>query len=99
MRFERVDAAEAVSQLAGWKVARGGTAIGKTFLFDDFARALGFITCVGVQADKMDHHPEWSNVYNRVDVELTTHDAGTVTTLDLALARIMDEVVWPPSSR
>lgn len=92
MRFEKIDAAQAVAQLSGWTVTRGGKAIGKSFVFDDFARALGFMTCVGVQAEKLDHHPEWSNVYNRVDVELTTHDAGTVTTLDLALARFMDEV-------
>jgi 4a-hydroxytetrahydrobiopterin dehydratase len=92
MRFEKLDAAQAVRQLSGWRVTRDGIAIGKSFVFDDFPRALGFMTCVGVRAEKMDHHPEWSNVYNRVEVELTTHDAGTVTTLDLALARFMDEV-------
>ena len=92
MRFEKIDAAHAVTQLSGWTVKRDGTAIGKSFIFDDFARALGFMTCVGVQAEKLDHHPEWSNVYNRVEVELTTHDAGAVTTLDLALARFMDDV-------
>ena len=92
MRFETIDAAQAAAQLSGWTVTRDGKAIGKSFVFADFARALGFMTCVGVQAEKLDHHPEWSNVYNRVEVELTTHDAGAVTTLDLALARFMDDV-------
>ena len=91
MRFEPLDAANVVAQLPGWQVTRLGKAIGKTFVFEDFARALGFMTCVGVQAEKMDHHPEWSNVYNRVVVELTTHDAGALTTLDIALAHIMEE--------
>ncbi|CAD7337926.1 4a-hydroxytetrahydrobiopterin dehydratase [Sphingomonadales bacterium 56] len=91
-RFEKLDASQAVTQLSGWTATRDGKAIGKNFVFADFARALGFMTCVGVQAEKLDHHPEWRNVYNRVEVELTTHDAGTVTTLDLSLARFMDEV-------
>ena len=92
MRFEKIAAGQAVAQLSGWTVTRDGKAIGKSFVFDNFARALGFMTCVGVQAEKLDHHPEWSNVYNKVEVELTTHDAGTVTTLDVTLARFMDQV-------
>ena len=90
MPCHAIDARDAVAQLTGWAISREGKAISRSFLFDDFARAMAFMTYVGIQADKMDHHPEWSNVYNRVDVELTTHDFGTVTTCDLALAKIMD---------
>ncbi|WP_375197573.1 4a-hydroxytetrahydrobiopterin dehydratase [Sphingobium sp.] len=90
-RFQPVDAATAIGQLPEWTVAREGRAISRTFLFPDFGCALAFMIRVGVQAEKLDHHPEWRNVYNRVEVELTTHDAGTVTTLDVALARLMDE--------
>ncbi len=90
-RFEPLDAATAAEQLSGWSVTREGRAISRTFLFPDFGGALAFMIRVGVQAEKLDHHPEWRNVYNRVEVELTTHDAGTVTTLDVALARLMDE--------
>lgn len=91
MRFDIVAAEDAVAKLSGWHSARDGKAISKTFVFDDFPQALAFMTCVGVHAEKMDHHPEWSNVYNRIVVELTTHDAGTVTTLDVKLAQLMDK--------
>ncbi|GMV45389.1 MAG: hypothetical protein AMXMBFR66_07870 [Pseudomonadota bacterium] len=71
--------------------ARGGT-ITREFRFRDFAQAFGFMAQVAVQAQGSDHHPEWSNVYNRVRVTLTTHDAGGLTTKDIELARFMDRV-------
>ncbi len=62
----------------------------RKFVFEDFNAAFGFMTRVALKADKMDHHPEWSNVYNRVEVLLTTHDADGVTGLDVAMAEFMN---------
>lgn len=84
-------AAEAIGKLKGWKADDGRDAIAKQFKFKDFNAAFGFMTRVALKADKMDHHPEWSNVYNKVDVVLTTHDAGGVTEKDVELAAFMDE--------
>jgi 4a-hydroxytetrahydrobiopterin dehydratase len=84
-----VDAA--LAQLPGWAAAAGREAIVKTFRFGDFNRAFGFMTRAALAAEKLDHHPEWSNVYGRVEVLLATHDAGGVTELDVKLAKIMDE--------
>jgi 4a-hydroxytetrahydrobiopterin dehydratase len=75
---------------AGWTVQEGRDAIAKTFRFSDFNAAFGWMTRVALLAEKLDHHPEWSNVYNRVDVTLSTHDVGGVTELDLRLARAME---------
>lgn len=86
-----IGATKALTQLTGWKAVDGRDAIAKTFSFDDFNAAFGFMTRVALKADRMDHHPEWSNVYNKVDVVLTTHDAKGVTEKDVALARFMDE--------
>jgi 4a-hydroxytetrahydrobiopterin dehydratase len=88
---QRLGAAAALATLPGWSAVTGRDAIAKTFRFGDFNAAFGFMTRVALLADKMDHHPEWSNVYNRVDVVLTTHDAGGVTEKDVTLARFMDE--------
>jgi 4a-hydroxytetrahydrobiopterin dehydratase len=90
IRPDRIGAGAAVAQLAGWTVASGRDAITKSFKFDDFNEAFGWMTRVALAAEKLDHHPEWFNVYNRVDVTLSTHDAGGVTELDVELARIMD---------
>ena len=84
-------AAKAIAQLKGWKAVDGRDAISKAFKFKDFNAAFGFMTRIALRADKMDHHPEWSNVYNKVDVVLTTHDAGGVTAKDVELAAFMDE--------
>ena len=81
----------ALASLDGWTRTEGRDAIAKTFRFRDFNAAFGFMSRVALAAERLDHHPEWSNVYSRVDVVLTTHDSGGVTELDLLLARFMDE--------
>jgi 4a-hydroxytetrahydrobiopterin dehydratase len=88
---QRTGAKQAVGKLTGWKVVDGRDAITRQFKFVDFNAAFGFMTRVALKADKMDHHPEWSNVYNKVEVVLTTHDAGGVTDKDIELATFMDE--------
>lgn len=90
MRPERIGAEAALRELTRWRPVDGRDAIRRTFLFASFNEAFGFMTRVALLADRMDHHPEWSNVYNRVEVLLSTHDAGGVTDLDLELARFMD---------
>lgn len=89
---EKLGAQKAISQLSGWDVVEGRDAIRKVFQFGDFNEAFGFMSRVALKADQMDHHPEWFNVYNKVDVLLSTHDADGVTTLDLDLARFMDAI-------
>ncbi|WP_394693055.1 4a-hydroxytetrahydrobiopterin dehydratase [Hyphobacterium sp.] len=89
---EKLGAQKAVSQLSGWDIVEGRDAIRKVFQFGDFNEAFGFMSRVAIKADQMDHHPEWFNVYNKVDVLLSTHDADGVTTLDLDLARFMDGI-------
>ena len=88
---QRMGAAKAIAQLSGWIETPGRDAITKSYKFADFNAAFGFMTRIALKADKMDHHPEWSNVYNRVEITLTTHDAGGVTEKDVALAKFMDE--------
>ncbi len=80
----------ALESLEGWKQEEGRQAIRRTFVFDNFAQAFGFMTRCAEQAEVMNHHPEWSNIYNRVDVTLTTHDSGGVTEKDIALAQFMN---------
>jgi 4a-hydroxytetrahydrobiopterin dehydratase len=82
--------AAALKTLPDWRQAEGRDAIARTFRFKDFNTAFGFMTRVALQAEKMDHHPEWFNVYNRVEVRLATHDAGGVTEKDIAMAKAMD---------
>jgi 4a-hydroxytetrahydrobiopterin dehydratase len=89
-RPSRIGAQAALAQLAGWSAAPDRDAITKTFTFADFNAAFGWMTRAALAAEKLDHHPEWFNVYNRVEVTLATHDAEGVTDLDVALARIMD---------
>ncbi len=81
-----------MADLPGWAVEAGGSAIVRTFRFADFGAAFGFMTHAAIVAEKMDHHPEWSNAYNRVLVRLSTHDAGGVTDRDIALAEAMDRI-------
>lgn len=87
-----IDVAEALAGLPRWRAHEGDRpAITRSLRFADFNAAFGFMARVALMADKMDHHPEWSNVYDRVEVLLTTHDAGGVTALDVKLARFIDE--------
>ncbi len=81
----------AVASLDGWSDVDGRDAIQKTFTFKNFNQAFGFMSRVAMMAEKMDHHPEWFNVYKTVDVTLATHDAGGVTELDIKLATFMDK--------
>ncbi|PWE18217.1 4a-hydroxytetrahydrobiopterin dehydratase [Marinicauda salina] len=90
---EKIGAEAVIGELDGWtKVPGDRDAIAKTFKFKDFNEAWGFMSRVAVKADKMDHHPEWSNVYNTVEVVLTTHDAGGVTGRDRDMAAFMDSI-------
>tara|TARA_Y100001934_G_scaffold209675_1_gene248107 strand:- start:83 stop:400 length:318 start_codon:yes stop_codon:yes gene_type:complete len=82
----------ALASLKHWKKVRGRDAITKGYRFKDFNEAFGFMTRVAIKADQMDHHPEWFNVYNRVEVTLTTHDANGVSERDIALAKFMDGI-------
>lgn len=86
-----VERAKALRELPGWAEARGRDAITKSFQFKSFSHAWGWMSRVALYAEKIDHHPEWLNVYGRVDVTLSTHSAGGVTEKDVALARKMDQ--------
>lgn len=81
----------ALALLEGWQESEHGKALAKSFRFKSFNAAFAFMTRVALMAEKMDHHPEWTNVYNRVEVKLSTHSAGGVTELDIKLAKKMDE--------
>jgi 4a-hydroxytetrahydrobiopterin dehydratase len=82
---------QALKRLKGWSEVKGRDAIHKKFVFADFNQAFGFMARVALAAEKMDHHPEWSNVYKTVEVTLSTHDAGGLTELDVKLAELMDK--------
>ena len=82
----------ALTRLNGWSDVPGRDAIARKFVFTDFNQAFGFMTRAALVAEKMDHHPEWFNVYKTVEVTLSTHDAGGVTELDIKLAEAMDKL-------
>jgi 4a-hydroxytetrahydrobiopterin dehydratase len=86
------DRTSALAELSGWTEVQGRDAITKKFVFKDFNQAFGFMTRAALVAEKMDHHPEWFNVYKTVEVTLSTHDAGGVTDLDVKLAQAMDKM-------
>lgn len=89
---ERLEVDEVLKGLPSWRAHAGARpAIERSLVFADFNAAFGFIARVALLAEKLDHHPEWSNVYNRVEVLLTTHDAGGVTDKDVTMARFIDE--------
>lgn len=90
--MERIGAQAALDKLSGWSAVEGRDAIRKVFEFADFNAAWGFMSRVALKAEAMDHHPEWFNVYNRVDVTLATHDADGVTRKDVDLAAFMDSI-------
>ena len=79
-----------VTKLQGWKLANGK--LNKTFEFDNFVQAFGFMTKVAMHAEKMDHHPEWFNVYNRITIDLVTHDVGGLSNYDIKLAEIINKL-------
>jgi 4a-hydroxytetrahydrobiopterin dehydratase len=82
--------AQALARVPEWALVDGRDAISRSFKFKDFNEAFGFMTRAALVAERMDHHPEWFNVWNRVDVTLSTHDAGGLTELDVKLAAAMD---------
>ena len=84
--------AAALKELANWQEVEDRDAIHRTFKFTDFNAAFGFMTRCALKADQMDHHPEWFNVYNKVDVTLSTHDAGGLSEKDVELAKFMDGI-------
>ena len=85
--LSEADRARALADLPGWQPAEGRNAITKVFTFKTFSEAFGFMTRVALAAERMDHHPEWTNVYNRVTIVLQTHTASGVTELDVKLAK------------
>ena len=89
-RLTETELADLLSELPGWTLREDGKAIVRTFRFIDFNEAFGFMTRVAIYADKADHHPEWFNVYNRVEMTLTTHDADGLSTRDAAMARTIE---------
>ncbi|KAI1297847.1 hypothetical protein EDD11_006913 [Mortierella claussenii] len=88
---EQTDAL-AKPELKGWSLVEGREAIKRTIVFKDFNTAFGFMTRVALYADKADHHPEWFNVYNRVEITLATHDVQGLSVRDLALAKFINEI-------
>ncbi|OCJ03109.1 4a-hydroxytetrahydrobiopterin dehydratase [Rhizobium sp. AC44/96] len=90
-KLERQAIDSELAKLEGWALGEGAAAISKTFKFSSFVEAFGFMTEAALVAEKLNHHPEWFNVYSRVEVKLNTHDAGGLTELDFKLAAAMDE--------
>ncbi|MGX7951896.1 4a-hydroxytetrahydrobiopterin dehydratase [Tsuneonella sp. HG249] len=88
-----VEREAALADLPEWAASREGKAIARSLRFADFNEAFGFMTRVALLADKADHHPEWSNVYNRVEIELTTHDAGGLSARDVEMAKAIDALL------
>lgn len=91
-KLDQTQRAAGLAELPDWSVTDGRDAITRSFKFSDFNEAFGFMARSALVAEKMDHHPEWSNVYNRVEVTLTTHDADGLTQLDIKLAKAMDAI-------
>jgi 4a-hydroxytetrahydrobiopterin dehydratase len=87
-KLTEAEIAAALPNVPGW--TRNGDGIERQYKFADFTQAFGFMARVALLAEKADHHPEWSNVYNKVDIRLTTHDAGGISARDFALARAID---------
>jgi 4a-hydroxytetrahydrobiopterin dehydratase len=89
-RLTDTEISAALKELPQWQLREDGLAITRTLKFGDFAEAFGFMTRIAILAEKADHHPEWFNVYNRVEITLTTHDADGLSQRDVALARQID---------
>ena len=90
-KLESKERNKILKTLKDWKKPRGRDSIEKNYIFKDFTSAFSWMTRIALIAEKMDHHPEWFNVYNRVNVTLSTHDAGGITELDIKLAKEMDK--------
>jgi 4a-hydroxytetrahydrobiopterin dehydratase len=82
---------QALNALSGWSETQGRDALQKSFTFSDFNEAFAFMTRIALRAEKMDHHPEWFNVFNRVEITLSTHEAGGITARDVKLAHFIDQ--------
>ena len=91
IRLSQIDIDEELKNLSGWNVVN--EKLHKEFQFDSFNQAFGFMTRAAREIEKMNHHPEWFNVYNRITIELTTHDAGGITKNDVNLAKILNSLV------
>ena len=91
MKLSKLEIDEELKKLTGWSVK--SDKLHKEFQFDNFNQAFGFMTRAAMEIEKMNHHPEWFNVYNRITVDLTTHDAGGITNNDVSLARILNSLV------
>ena len=89
-KLKKTEVTQKLKRLSGWKMVKGRNAITKTFKFKDFIQAFGWMTAMAIYAEKKDHHPEWFNVYNTVEVVLSTHDIGGVSNLDIELAKKMN---------
>ncbi len=98
-RMEEPLIRQRMAHVPAWTLEAGGLAITRNFAFADFAEAFAFMTRVALAAEKADHHPEWRNVYNRVEVRLTTHDAGGLTERDFALAAVIDAAARLPATK
>lgn len=92
-RLTDAERSAALDELPGWALRADGLAISRDFKFADFNEAFGFMARVALASEKADHHPEWSNVYNQVQITLTTHDAGGLSKRDVALARAIDTMM------
>ena len=92
MKLKKVEVDAALRELSSWRKVEGRDAIQRRFTFADFNEAFGFMSRVALLADKIDHHPEWSNIYKVVDVVLSTHEAHGVTELDVKMAKFMDAI-------
>ena len=90
MRLSQIDIDEYLKNLPGWSVVN--EKLHKEFQFESFNQAFGFMTRAAMEIEKMNHHPEWFNVYNRITIELTTHDAGGITKNDVNLAKILNSL-------
>jgi len=92
-RLTDEERAAALNDLPHWRLADDRSGISRSLKFGDFVEAFGFMSRVALLAERADHHPEWSNIYNRVDIRLTTHDAGGLSARDVALAREIDALL------
>ena len=92
-QLSEAERADALDGLPDWDYDEGRDAITRSIVFSDFAEAFGFMTQVALIAEKADHHPEWTNVWNRVEITLTTHDAGGLSERDIELASAIDAIL------